>query len=88
MGYKYVEAIGRNPGEQYGKSHLYLEVRIPEGGLDYEPMCGYAWNRSDGEGFSIFRGHRGSQGLCKICEKRSLQGLRGVPPMIHRTKWL
>jgi hypothetical protein len=82
---KYVEAIGRNPGEELQHSHLYA---VDEKN-NYKPMCIYGWNRSDGQAFSIFRGHRGAKGLCKICEKRALAGL---PPItgnsIHKTKWL
>lgn len=83
---KYIEAIGRNEGEQKQHSHLYEER---EG--DYFPLCTYGYNRSDGLGFSIFRGHRGARGLCKTCEKRRAAGLPGiVPPMepTHKTKWL
>ena len=82
---KYVEAIGRNPGEQYQHSHLYA---VDDDG-NYFPMCIYGWNRSDGEGFSIFRGHSGSKGLCKICKRRVEANL---PPIKdgskHKTKWL
>jgi len=82
---KYVEAIGRNPGEERQHSHLYA---VDENG-DYWPMCKYGWNRSDGEAFSIFRGHRGERGLCKTCEKRAEANL---PPVTentyHKTKWL
>ena len=85
MKYEYIEAIGRNPGEQYQHSHLYA---IDENGK-YWPMCIYGWNRSDGERFSIFRGHGGSKGLCKICEYRA--SIK-APPLKngakHKTKWL
>lgn len=80
---KYVEAIGRNPGEELQKSHLYYFD-----GDSYWPMCGYGWNRSDGEAFSILRGHKGAKGLCKVCDKRAKQNLEGVPPWKHKTKWL
>lgn len=81
----YVEAIGRNEGEDR-ISHLYVEI----GPQDYLPMCRNGWNRSDGEGFSIFRGHSGKRGLCKTCEKRRAAGLPGVEakPGSHKTKWL
>lgn len=82
---KYVEAIGRNEGEEKGRSHLYAEV---DG--NYMPMCMYGWNRSNGEAFSIFRGHRGAAGLCKVCQKRRDAGLLPVPSKedSHKTKWL
>lgn len=95
----YVEAIGRNEGEDKQHSHLYVLVSQPTDvaamvGLrartGYLPMCRYGWNRSDGEGFSIFRGHRGARGLCKICQKRLAAGLPGVEskPGSHKTKWI
>lgn len=80
----YIEAIGRNPGEELQHSHLYLIE-----GEDYFPMCIYGWNRSDGNRLSIFRGHRGGRGLCSICQKRRAADLPpyrdGAP---HKTKWL
>lgn len=85
---KYVEAIGRNPGEELQHSHLY--VQVSENPVAYLPMCRNGWNRSDGEAFSIFRGHRGARGLCKNCAKRAAAGLPGVEsvPGSHKTKWL
>lgn len=82
----YRECIGRNPGEEYGHSHLYQQ----DDNGDLTPMCRYGWNRSDGAGFSVFRGHRGSKGLCNICHKRSQKGLPPVPakPGSHKTKWM
>lgn len=95
----YVEAIGRNPGEELQHSHLYVEVKEPtdvasKAGIGartgYLPMCRYGWNRSNGEAFSIFRGHSGARGLCKVCKKRADAGLPGVPAKSgsHKTKWL
>lgn len=83
---KYVEAIGRNEGEEKGHSHLYAT----EDDRNYLPMCRYGWNRSDGAAFSIFRGHVGARGACKICRKRADAGLHGVEaqPGSHKTKWL
>ena len=82
---KYIEAIGRNPGEEHQHSHLY----VVDDEYDHIPMCIYGWNRSDGERFSIFRGWSGSKGLCKICQRRAKAGL---PPITgnakHKTKWL
>lgn len=82
----FVEAIGRNEGEDLQRSHLYREI----GPNDYLPMCQYGWNRSDGASFSIFRGHSGRRGLCKICQRRRKLDLPGVEarPGSHRTKWL
>lgn len=82
---KYVEAIGRNPGEDKNHSHLYAED-----GDSYLPMCTYGWNRSNGEAFSIFRGHRGGRGLCARCAARRAAGLPPVEARAgsHKTKWL
>ena len=81
----YVEAIGRNPGEELQHSHLYAELEDHS----YLPMCIYGWNRSDGEGFSILRGWSGAKGLCTTCHKRREAGL---PPVEdgrgHKTKWI
>lgn len=96
---QYVEAIGRNPGEERQHSHLYVSVGPPTdvaalAGLGartgYLPMCRYGWNRSDGAGFSILRGHRGARGLCKVCDRRRERGLPGIgaKPGSHKTKWL
>lgn len=99
MSANYVEGIGRNPGEEKQHSHLYVEVGEPTDvaaltGLGartgYLPMCRHGWNRSNGAGFSIFRGHRGDRGLCKVCEKRRGAGLPGIEakPDSHKTKWI
>lgn len=82
----YVEAIGRNPGEEHGRSHLYAENM--DG--DYTPMCRYGWNRSDGAALSIFRGHRGQRGTCRVCLRRVYRGLPPVEavPGSHKTKWI
>jgi hypothetical protein len=83
---RYVSAIGRNPGEELGRSHLYAEL---DGG-DYLPMCRWGWNRSDGAGFSIFRGHMGARGLCAICQRRREEGKQPVDakPGSHKTRWI
>ncbi len=93
----FVEAIGRNPGEEFQCSHLYEEISDPTdvaaishlgARTGYAPMCIYGWNRSDGAAFSIFRGHTGARGLCRICERReklNLPSLKEGAP--HKTKW-
>ena len=83
---KYVEAIGRNPGEELQHSHLYAV--LPAG--DYMPMCRYGWNRFNGAALSIFRGHSGAKGLCKICQKRVDSNLPPIEAVhgSHKTKWL
>lgn len=83
---EFTEAIGRNHGEEKQHSHLY--ERMPEGG--YKPMCRHGWNRGDGEGFGILRGHSGKRGLCRVCLKRRDANLLAVDsvPGSHKTKWL
>jgi len=82
---KYIEAIGRNPGEEYQHSHLYAVDEEH----DHIPMCIYGWNRSDGGRLSIFRGHRGSRGLCKNCEGRAKAGLHPITGnATHKTKYI
>lgn len=66
-------------------SHTYAEME--DGKL--WPMCGYGWNRSNGERLSIFRGSPGTEGDCLLCRKNVAAG---KPPVIkgfpHKTKWL
>lgn len=98
-GKDYVEAIGRNTGEDLQHSHLYVLLQQPSDvaaatGMGacsgYIPMCRFGWNRSDGASFSIFRGHSGRRGLCKTCFKRAEAGLPPVEskPGSRKTKWI
>lgn len=76
---------GTDRNNQSALSHTYAEMSDGE----LWPMCGYGWNRSDGERFSIFRGSPGTRGHCKLCEKNIALGrapvIDGFP---HKTKWL
>lgn len=66
-------------------SHTYAEMHNG----DLWPMCGYGWNRSGGERFSIFRGSPGTQGDCKLCRKNVAAGKPPVTePFPHKTRWL
>lgn len=80
---RYREGQCRN--DPRAKSHTYAEDH--KGNL--LPMCGYGWNRTDGYGFSIFRGTYGSEGDCKIC-RRNLR--EGKPPkkqgIERKTRWI
>ena len=66
-------------------SHTY--AMMDDGEL--YPMCGYGWNRSDGTGFSIFRGTQNTEGDCKLCRKNVAAR---KPPVMdgfkHKTRWL
>ena len=79
----YRSGLCRN--NDYALSHTYAEM---ENG-DLWPMCGYGWNRSDGEHFSIWRGAPGTEGDCRICQKRVATN---QPPVLegwkHKTKWI
>lgn len=97
---KFIEAMCRNDQHKV-RSHLY-EVfhREPEMtddgaiiaescGPDYAPMCGYGWNRSDGESFSILRGHRSARGTCQLCKANVEANKPAVTDgWAHKTKWL
>lgn len=76
---------GQDRNEDWATVHTYA---IMEDGR-LLPMCGYGWNRSGGEAFSILRGSPGTQGDCKLCAKNVAAGrppVEGGFP--HRTKWL
>ena len=80
---KYVEAMCRNEGDKV-RSHIYKKTKG-----DLYPMCGYGWNRLDGDGFSIFRWHKSRRGTCKTCLKGMEQGKDPiVDGWAHKTKWL
>ena len=75
---------GQCRNDPNAKDHTYVET--DEGLL---PMCGYGWNRSNGERFSIFRGSPGTEGACKLCQKNVAANKSpiklGFP---HPTRWL
>ena len=76
---------GQCRNSEYTRSHTYAMMMNG----DLLPMCGYGWNRSNGEAFSIFRGSVGTYGNCKLCEKNVAAE---KPPVAdgwpHKTKWL
>lgn len=80
----YVWGVCRNEPDAR-KAHLYALTRAG----NYWPMCDLGWNRSDGAGFSIFRGHGSARGCCKTCVKNRD---KGKPPVIrarrHKTRWI
>lgn len=76
---------GQDRNEDRALSHTYAETAA---GNPW-PMCGYGWNRSDGERFSIFRGSPGTEGDCRLCGKAVASGKRPTTKGIrHKTKWL
>ncbi|TMJ04315.1 MAG: hypothetical protein E6G97_07370 [Alphaproteobacteria bacterium] len=76
---------GQDRNEARALSHTY--AMMSDGEL--WPMCGYGWNRSGGERFSIFRSAPGTRGDCKLCARNVAAG---KPPVTdgfaHKTKWL
>ncbi|GAB4071681.1 hypothetical protein KHC28_00125 [Ancylobacter sonchi] len=76
---------GQCRNDERALSHTYAET----GGGDLLPMCGYGWNRSDGERLSIFRGWYGTEGDCKLCQRNLRAGRAPHPgPFPHKTRWL
>lgn len=76
---------GSDRNEKGALTHTYAD--LADGSL--LPMCGYGWNRSNGDGFSIFRDAPGTEGDCKICQ-RNVAARRSpvVDGFTHKTKWL
>ena len=78
----YIVGLDRN--DQHLVAHLYkgtnADLRLP--------MCVRGWNRSNGKGYSIFRGNIGRAGICYICLRRALAGKDGVSSRERKTKWI
>ncbi len=80
----YTEGLDRN--DQHLVSHLYAYTKDP---MDpFAPMCARGWNRSDGAGFSIFRGMSGDAGVCNICSRRAANNLPPVKSRYRKTRWI
>lgn len=86
IGDEYVEGMCRNEQHKV-RSHLYKDMDGK--GTNLYPMCGYGWNRSDGDSYSIFRGNHSNRGTCKLCLKNREAK---KPPLKdgwkHKTRWL
>lgn len=65
-------------------AHLYTGA-FDNPGL---PMCVRGWNRSDGQGYSIFRNIVGDAGICKVCIRRAMKGLPAVESRPRKTRWI
>ena len=74
--------LGQDRNDMNLVTHIY-KGNFNDPGL---PMCVRGWNRSSGEGYSIFRGTVGD--VCRICVKRTLDGKNGIPSRERETKWL
>jgi len=82
---KRVFRCGQCRNNENALTHTYEE--FPDGSL--LPMCGYGWNRSDGEAFSIFREAHGTEGDCKLCQRNvRLNKPAHAFGFLHKTKWL
>jgi hypothetical protein len=81
--------IGYRAGECRNSPHALSHTYAMTDDNGLWPMCGYGWNRSDGEAFSIFRGSPGTEGDCKVCARNVAAG---KPPVTngfpHKTRWL
>lgn len=80
VGRKYVTGLDRN--DQHLVAHLYKGTFDNVG----RPMCVRGWNRSDGQGYSIFRncGNR----ICKVCMRRAREKKPGVKSRFRKTRWI
>ena len=75
--------VGQDRNEPEAVAHLYNGT-FDNPGL---PMCVRGWNRSDGEGYSIFRDNW-TGAICKVCLRRAKQKKDGVPSRKRKTKWM
>lgn len=75
---------GQCRNDPHALSHTYAEMESGE----LWPMCGYGWNRSNGNRLSIFRAPPGTEGDCKLCKRNVAAGKPPVKTGIQRkTKW-
>lgn len=80
----YTEGQDRN--DQHLVSHLY--AWLTDEMSPVAPMCARGWNRSDGTGFSIFRGLSGEAGTCNVCQRRAMLKLPPMKSRPRKTKWI
>ncbi len=77
---------GMDRNEPNAVTHIY--ACFPDEMSPFAPMCARGWNRSDGQGFSIFRGNVGNNGVCLVCRRREANGLMPIKRLKRKTKWL
>ncbi len=75
-------------GMDRNDDHVVTHLYSGDFGDPGEPYCVRGWNRSDGEGYSIFRGNVSDAGICRICRRRYDAGLPPVPSRYRKTKWI
>lgn len=71
----YIAGQSRDHNDDHRVTHLY-KGDFGSPGL---PMCARGWNRDNGTSYSIWRGNISPAGICRVCERRALKGLDGVP---------
>lgn len=76
--------VGQDRNESNVVAHLYDGVFSDPG----NPMCVRGWNRSDGDGYSIFRNSCGHHNICKICLRRASENRPSVLSRPRKTKWI
>lgn len=75
--------VGQDRNEPKAVAHLYYGNFNDPG----NPMCVRGWNRSDGDGYSIFRNNWSGE-LCKVCIKRAQQQRKPIESRYRKTKWI
>ena len=76
----YITGLGRD--YPYPRlAHLYEGTFQNPG----NPMCRHGWNRDNEQSYSIWRNNDGRDGICKICLRRAIKGLKGVKPKPRTT---
>lgn len=80
----YCTGLDRN--DRHLVAHLYATRKGPMDPI--APYCARGWNRSDGQGFSIFRGNVGAAGVCRTCQRRVNAGLPPVKSTDRKTRWI
>ena len=80
-GTEYITGQDRN--DEWVVTHLYKGTMRDPG----NPMCVRGWNRSDGDGYSIFR-NLPARKICKVCRRRAEENRESVSSRKRKTKWL
>lgn len=75
---------GQDRNNKYARAHCYEAKSFSD---IIGPLCIYGWNRSDGEGISIFRNVVTGE-YCKTCVRRMREGAHAVEPSPHKTRWI
>lgn len=83
------KVVGYRSGQDRNASNALSHTYAMMDDGELWPMCGYGWNRSGGDRFSIFRGSPGTKGDCRLCAKNIRDGRAPVKDGFpHKTKRL